>query len=214
MVFVKKNYLYTSLNDTIAPLSTSAFACLSSNFCPLRTVYEINSILLTSLLQACAYPRSPDMNAFEDILLNNMFLLDCTDHCLIGEGELWIGGLASIAFVLIIAMAYAFAMSYLNQYPSEKVGPSTFAYNTTIRNTKFQSNLQTLAVPVFDEEQPMFNLLNEQNFTFHLKFINTVASCMILSISEVTNSTTISMALSSCSDINGTLLAVLCFITI
>ncbi|CAF5147019.1 unnamed protein product, partial [Rotaria sp. Silwood1] len=55
-----------------------------------------------------------------------------------GEGELWIGGLASIAIVLIIAMAYAFAMSYLNQYPSEKVGPSTFAYDTTIRNTKFQ----------------------------------------------------------------------------
>ncbi|CAF3791136.1 unnamed protein product [Rotaria sp. Silwood1] len=94
-------------------------------FCPLGTIYEINSILLTSLLQACAYSRSSDMNAFEDILLNNMFLFGCT-------GKLWIDEFTSIAIVLITAMAYAFAISYLNKYPSEKVGPSTFAYDTTI----------------------------------------------------------------------------------
>ncbi|CAF4949856.1 unnamed protein product [Rotaria sp. Silwood1] len=237
--------------------SISCMTCSLTSFCPLGAVYEINSTLLISISQAYAYPRSPDMDVFEDILLNNMFSLGSTGHCLVvspifwtlilltiffilflgiallywsfppekrdqlltiiknifqrtdlvGEGELWIGGLASIAIVLITAMAYAFAISYLNQYPSEKVGSSTFACDTTIRNAKFQSNLQALAVPVSDEEQPMFNLLNEQNFTFHLEFINTVASCISLSISEVTDSSTISMTLSSCSDINGTLSA-------
>jgi hypothetical protein len=79
-------------------------------------------------------------------------------------------------------MAYAFAISYLNQYPSEKVGPSTFACDETIRNAKFATNLQALAVPVSDVEQPMFDMLNTQNFTLYLDFINTVSSCRILSV--------------------------------
>jgi hypothetical protein len=104
-------------------------------------------------------------------------------------------------------MAYAFAISYLNQYPSEKVGPSTFACDETIRNAKFATNLQALAVPVSDVEQPMFDMLNTQNFTLYLDFINTVSSCRILSVVEVVESSTTSLPLISCSDSNGTLSA-------
>lgn len=102
-------------------------------------------------------------------------------------------------------MAYAFAMSYLNQYPSEKVGPSTFACDSTIRNAKFQSTLQALAVPVSDEEQPMFDLLNEQVFTMQLDFINTNTICRSLFIYEVIETSYILLNQSSCSDFNGTL---------
>jgi hypothetical protein len=102
-------------------------------------------------------------------------------------------------------MAYVFAGSYLKQYPAEKVGPSSFACDLTIRNAKFQSDLQALAVPISDEEQPIFTLLNEQNFTFQLEFINTNASCMKLSIFQVIESSTIPLNLSSCSDLNGIL---------
>jgi hypothetical protein len=49
--------------------------------------------------------------------------------------------------------------------------------------------------------------LNEQNFTFQIEFINTNFSCMELSISEVTDSSTIALKLLSCSNINGTLSA-------
>ncbi len=115
------------------------------------------------------------------------------------------GGLASIIVILMTAMAYAFGISYLNQYPSEKVGPSNFACDTTIRNAKFDSSLQALAVPISDEEQPIFDLLNDQNFTLQLNFINTIASCMKLSISEVTATSTTSLKPSSCSNQNGTL---------
>ena len=104
-------------------------------------------------------------------------------------------------------MAYVFAMSYLNQYPSEKVGPSTFSCDTTIRNAKFQSSLQPLTIPVSSEEQPMFDMLNEQNFTLHLDFINTAASCQTLSIVETTDSAMINLNLSSCSNLNGILSA-------
>ena len=65
-----------------------------------------------------------------------------------GEGELWIGGLASIAVIVMTIMAYVFGISYLNQYPAELVGPSSFACDVDIRNAKYESNLKALAVPV------------------------------------------------------------------
>jgi hypothetical protein len=104
-------------------------------------------------------------------------------------------------------MAYAFAGSFLNQYPAEKVGPSNFACDTTIRNAQFESSLQALAVPISDEEQPMFDLLNAQNFTLLLSFINTAASCTKLSVSQISASVTTGLAQSSCTDVNGTLSA-------
>ncbi|CAF3469666.1 unnamed protein product [Rotaria socialis] len=236
---------------------TACTPCSSDGFCPLGAVLEINMSLLTSVSQAYAYPRSPDLNIYEDILLHNMFSIGSTGHCvsvspifwtmmliivllvflisvgcirlcvtsheydrlfftikmifertdLVGEGELWIGGLASLAIILITAMAYAFALSYLNQYPSEAVGPSNFACDTTIRNAQFETNLQALAVPISSDQQVIFDLLNQQNFTLYLQFINTAATCTSLTISQVTDSATVSLRFLSCSQVNGTLLA-------
>ncbi|CAF2064023.1 unnamed protein product [Rotaria magnacalcarata] len=236
---------------------TACTPCSSDGFCPLGAVLEINMSLLTAVSQAYAYPRPPDLNVYEDILLHNMFSIGATAHCvsvspifwilmlmvvflvffmgvgflrlcvtshkhdrffltvkmifertdLVGEGELWIGGVASIAIILVTAMAYAFAILYLNQYPSETVGPSNFACDTTIRNANFETNLQALAVPIPSNQQIIFDLLNEQNFTLYLQFINTAATCAGLTISQVTDSATISLSLLSCSLVNGTLLA-------
>ena len=128
-----------------------------------------------------------------------------------GEGELWLGGIASIAVMLITAMAYHFAISYLNQYPAEKVGPSSFACDETIRNAKFDSSLEALAVPVSDIERPIFDALNRQTFTLHLDLINTAASCAIVSMVEVTESATYALPNVSCDTTNGivSILAVL-----
>ncbi len=106
------------------------------------------------------------------------------------------------------AMAYSFAISFLNQYPSEKVGPSNFACDTTIRNAQFESSLQALAVPISDEEQPIFDLLDGQNFTLRLDFINTAAQCTKFTLSEIIGSSTTQIALLSCTDGNGTLSAI------
>jgi len=104
-------------------------------------------------------------------------------------------------------MASTFSMLYMHQYPSEDVGPSTFACDPTTRNAKFDSSLQPLAVPVDDEEQTIYDWLNDQNFTLQLEFINTAASCTTLSISEVVASSTTSLNFSSCSNQNGILSA-------
>ena len=102
-------------------------------------------------------------------------------------------------------MAYGFAISYMYQYPAEKVDPSNFACDTEIRNAKYQSNLQALAVPVSDAEQPMFNMLNAQNFTMTVEFLNTNMDCPRVTVYEVIDSSVSTLALSSCSYTNGTL---------
>ncbi|CAF1135950.1 unnamed protein product [Rotaria sordida] len=65
----------------------------------------MNSTLLTSISQAYAYPRSPEMDVFEDILLNNMFSLGSTDHCLVVSPIFWTLILLAIFLILLLVMA-------------------------------------------------------------------------------------------------------------
>ena len=117
-----------------------------------------------------------------------------------GEGELWLGGMASLAVILITAMAYNFAMSYLNQYPAESVGPSSFACDETIRNAKFESGLKAQSVPVAEVERPIFNALEEQRFTLHLDFINTAIPCTKVTIVEEIESFTFPLPDVTCTE--------------
>jgi hypothetical protein len=84
---------------------TSCINCSSSNFCPLGAVYEIDPTVLTVQSQAYAYPRSPEMKVFEDILLYNMFSFGSTGHCLVVSPMFWTLILLFIIVVLLIGMA-------------------------------------------------------------------------------------------------------------
>ena len=103
---------------------------------------------------------------------------------------MWLGGVASLAVILITVMAYHFAVSFLNQYPVENSEPSSFACDETIRNAKFESSLKALSVPVAEIEQPIFDALANQVFTLHLDFINTATECQQFSLLEVIDSST------------------------
>ncbi|CAF2978724.1 unnamed protein product [Rotaria sp. Silwood2] len=109
-------------------------------------------------------------------------------HCifkktdLIGEGELWVGGLASFSMVVLVCFAYAFSNAYYKQYPIETSADSYFACDPSIRNAKFQTNLQTLGIPPSDTEKKMFDLLNEQSLSLNIEFINTLINCDVISI--------------------------------
>ena len=109
--------------------------------------------------------------------------------------------------MLITGIACGFASSFLKQYPAEKVGPSSFACDVKLRNAKFDTNLQALAIPVSHEEESIFTLLNEQNFTFQIDLVNTNTSCEALSIYEVIGSSTSVLKRKSCSNIDGILSA-------
>ena len=96
---------------------------------------------------------------------------------LIGEGELWIGGLASFCVIVLTISCYVFSAQYYNSYPIETTGPSTYTCDTTVRNAKFSTSLQSLAIPVPDDLQEIMDLLNQQTFNLNVAFINTIYNC-------------------------------------
>ena len=100
-------------------------------------------------------------------------------------------------------MAYTFALKYLNQYPAEKVGPSTFACDTTIRNAKFSSSLQSLSTPMSDDGQTIFDILIGQNWTMSIDLINTRVSCKEIAIVTVVDSLRIPSDHSPCTSSKG-----------
>jgi hypothetical protein len=114
----------------------------------------------------------------------------------------------SIAIIVLVSFSFAFSSGYLNQYPAEKASPSSFACDTTIRNAKFDSSLLSLSIPPSNEEQTIFNLLNNQQFILHVDLLNTLTTCSSLSVNQVLagGTSTSALSLTSCTnDLNGTL---------
>jgi hypothetical protein len=83
----------------------SCINCSSTNFCPLGAAYEINSSSLASISQAYAYPRTPDMDVYEDILLANMFSMGSSGHCLVVSPIFWTLMLLIVFVLLLVGMA-------------------------------------------------------------------------------------------------------------
>ncbi len=125
-----------------------------------------------------------------------------------GEGELWVGGLVSIAIIVLVSFAFTFSSGYLRQYPAEKTTSSSFACETTIRNAKFDTNLLSLSIPPGEEEQLMFDLLNNQQFQLHIDLLNTLVTCSSVSVNQVLGGgiSTSTMPINTCvNDLNETL---------
>ena len=124
---------------------------------------------------------------------------------LIGEGEYWIGGLASFSVIVLVSFSYAFSNAYLKQYPIENSSPSYFACDTTLRNAKFDTNVQSLSIPFTKAEQEMLDLLNHQNFTLHVDCINTLVNCDSISIEALYGQTWSTIRWLDCNNINSIL---------
>ncbi|CAF1503763.1 unnamed protein product [Adineta steineri] len=96
---------------------------------------------------------------------------------LIGEGERWIGGLASVIIFTIIIYCTIFAIFYFYSYPIEKAEAVDKTCGNTQRNTKFDNALQ-LPLPETDGTYwKIFDMLNEQPFTMTIHLVNTRAQC-------------------------------------
>ncbi|CAF1529319.1 unnamed protein product [Rotaria sp. Silwood1] len=236
--------------------ASSCMICSSDSFCPMGAVADINTSFLLPQLQSQVYPRSPEVTAFDEILLQNMFSTSSHEHCifisplfwvlfvigivfiillgmgilkryvrhprgyevrqhvkkifrkidLIDEGEMWVGGMVSLAIMVLLLFSYTFSAAFYLQYPSNNSAPSTFACDEIIRNVKYESGLQSLSITVSKEEQPMFDLLNKQHFILRLDLLNTIASCKSLSVQQILGSTT-SKVISTCTDSIGILTA-------
>jgi hypothetical protein len=101
---------------------------------------------------------------------------------LIREGELWLGGVVSIAVIILIIFAYLFSQSFVNQYPIEWIASgstsSLFACDDSKTNAKFTSSLMLYrASPPPSEQLQMFTLLENQTLILSVTFINTLFNC-------------------------------------
>ncbi|CAF3978164.1 unnamed protein product [Adineta steineri] len=96
---------------------------------------------------------------------------------LIGQGERWIGGLASIVIFTIIIYCVVFACFYFYSYPIETTEAVNKACDDDQRNSKFDNALQ-LPLPGTDGTYwKIFDMLNKQPFTMTIHLINTRAQC-------------------------------------
>jgi hypothetical protein len=124
---------------------------------------------------------------------------------LIGEGEFVLGGLFSLAIIVLVSFSYSFSNAYFHQYPIEQMkGPSSFACDPTLSNAQFSAGLMSLAIPPTDVEAPIFTLLNEQSFTLYIDFVNTLFKCTDVSAIQIKD-TNLDMKISSCGNNDNTL---------
>jgi hypothetical protein len=104
---------------------------------------------------------------------------------IIGEGEMWAGGLATLAIIVLVSFSYWFSVSFIQRYPIEKIsGPATFACDETLSNAQFSSGLELLAIPKSDDAQPIFDLLDQQIFYLTVELINTGFNCSSITTQE------------------------------
>ena len=225
---------------------SSCVPCDSHSFCPLGAIEDISLASIINISQALAYPESPDLTIFDDILIQNMFIIGSTSYCilisplfwtiiavgvallllsvmgilkfvpriikhrvllvrilrqtdLIGEGEMWIGGLVSFGILVLVSFAYAFSSSYVRLYPIEDIKNVPFACDTTMRNAKFSTSLQLLATPRSEEEAPVFSMLDAQPFTLEVSFVQTLFKCNNLAIQQIIGDNLVQLQWSNCS---------------
>ncbi|CAF1443955.1 unnamed protein product [Adineta ricciae] len=104
---------------------------------------------------------------------------------IIGEGEMWIGGLATFAIIVLVSFSYWFSASFIRRYPIEAInGPAYFACDESLVNAQFSTGLELLAIPKSEEAQPMFTLLDQQAFNLTVELINTGFSCDSITTQE------------------------------
>ena len=96
---------------------------------------------------------------------------------LIGNGELWFGGLISFSMIVLIIYSFLFGNYFLFQYPIETSGDAKFACDTSLRNAKFSSTLQLLATIKTQNEEVIFNMLDAQKLYMTVNFLQTGFTC-------------------------------------
>ena len=106
--------------------------CSVDTFCPLGAVYEMDSTSIIPLSQAVAYPRSPELSVYEDLLINNMVTFGSTVRCLRVSPMFW-----TVVLLLLVAMMLL-AMASLNLCVNE---PKRDRWRSKIKNIFLRTDL-------------------------------------------------------------------------
>ena len=106
---------------------------------------------------------------------------------LIGEGQLWLGGLVTLAIIALVTLTCKFSISFSDLYPIESVSAdarASISCDSSLINAKFSSSLKLLSTRKNLEEKPIFDLLDEQNITLTVEFISTGFQCPSVSLQQ------------------------------
>jgi hypothetical protein len=106
---------------------------------------------------------------------------------LIGEGEIWFGGLMTFAIIVLLIFTCKFTVSFAGRYPIEALSPNTdttTACDSILPNAKFSSVLQLLSILKHEDEKPIFTMLDEQNITLTVDFVGTSFLCDNVMVQE------------------------------
>jgi hypothetical protein len=89
------------------PINASA-GCIPCDttqyFCPLGAVAAVPLSYIYTISQAVAFPKSPDLTEFEDILLLNMFNTNFTANCLTITPFFWTLIMIGVALIFLVTM--------------------------------------------------------------------------------------------------------------
>jgi hypothetical protein len=107
--------------------------------------------------------------------------------------------------IVLVCFAYSFSAQFLKQYPLEYTSDSYFACDLSLRNAKFQTNIQSLSIPATELEQKMMDLLNNQTFNLNVDFINTLMDCSVVSLQTLYGTRWITSRWSTCNNHNSIL---------
>lgn len=91
-----------TFNDGKFPVQCAP--CGNSSFRPLGTVTFVDESAVNIILQASAYPKSPDSTIFDDILLQNIFSLQLSRRCPVVSPIFWTIIVIVLALILIGVM--------------------------------------------------------------------------------------------------------------
>ncbi|CAF3351879.1 unnamed protein product [Rotaria socialis] len=110
-------------------------------------------------------------------------------HCdVIGEGTYWLGGLISLLVLILIIFACKFSISFTYLYPIEQISSGqrrTVSCDNTLFNAKLTSSLQLLSTLKYEEEKPIFTLLNGQRLLLTVQVISTGYTCKDLELHTI-----------------------------
>ena len=77
--------------------------CANGTFCPLGAVNDVPMSALEPIMQAHAYPKSPETIIFDEILIGNMFYIGL-DHCLRVSPLFWTLMTGGFVLIMIVIM--------------------------------------------------------------------------------------------------------------
>ena len=168
------------LIKNVFQLETGDRRCLVIS--PLLWTLVVSGLCLLVLLVMVAVKLS-GIQRFNDYRKKVKQIFKHTD--IIGEGEMWAGGLATLAIVVLVSFSYWFSASFIRRYPIESItGPATFACDEKLINSQFSTGLELLSLPKSNDSQVIFDMMDEQKFNLTVELINTGFDCDSVSVRD------------------------------